>query len=675
MCGIVGIVGTDGRQRGDPAEIRRMCDMIVHRGPDDEGIFVRGRVALGMRRLSIIDLSTGHQPIHNEDGTIWIVFNGEIYNFRDLRLLLTGRGHNFHTNTDTEVIVHLYEEFGEDCVQRLRGMFAFAIWDGKRQRLFLARDRFGKKPLHYALCSGRLLFASEIKSLLAVAPELSDVDAQSLLSYFSFGYIPDPQTAFSRIRKLPPGSTLRFANGELKIRSYWDLPRFGTFEPRNEEECLDELEDRLGEAVRMRLISEVPLGALLSGGVDSSTVVALMSKFSSAPVKTFTIGFNEEDFNEAEHARLVARRFQTDHHEEVVDPNFVETLQALTHHLEEPFADASVVPTYYVCGLARKHVTVALAGDGGDELFAGYNRYQINLRRRRQFGIVPEWAGRFYRKHLFPNLPGGTYGRRFLYTISLPESDRYLDEISFLSTDGRERSLFSRDFRAFADQLPSTFELFRNYLTTAPAEDSLSQLQYLDIKTYMPGDILTKVDRMSMANSLEVRAPILDHVFAEWVTQLSPRWKQRAGHQKYVLKKLAERLGVPRDVIYRPKRGFGIPLARWFRKDLRQNLLGVLLEPKCLQRGYFDPDAVKSLVDEHLRGRRDRSRDLWILLVFELWHRNFLRQRQGSTNTGNQSIWVRTPGQPRPEDSGEVAIAAADREINDSAKDSFRSIP
>ena len=634
MCGIVGIVGTDRTQRIDPAEIRRMCDMIVHRGPDDEGVFVRESVALGMRRLSIIDLCSGHQPIHNEDGTIWIVFNGEIYNFCTLRSELIERGHSFYTKADTEVIVHLYEEMGEDCVHKLRGMFTFAIWDQKKRHLFLARDRFGKKPLHYALCAGRLLFASEIKSLLAVAPELGDVDARSVLSYFSFGYIPDPQTSFSRIRKLPPASTLRFADGEIRIRSYWDLPRFGTLEPRTEEECLDELEHRLGEAVRMRLISEVPLGALLSGGVDSSIVVALMSKFSSAPVKTFTIGFDEEDFNEADHARAVAQRFQTDHHEEVVNPNFAETLQMLTHHLEEPFADASVVPTYYVSRMARKHVTVALAGDGGDELFAGYDRYQINLRRRRQFGVVPEWAGRVYRQHIFPSLPGGTYGRRFLYTISLPESDRYLDEISFLSTDGRERSLFSREYLAFANQFPSTFEPFRNYLRTAPAEDSVSQLQYLDIKTYLAGDILTKVDRMSMAASLEVRAPILDHVFAEWVTQLSPKWKLRAGHQKYVLKKLAERLGVPRDVIYRPKRGFGLPLVRWFRKELRQSLLSVLLEPKSLQRGYFDPDAVRRLVDEHLRGRRDRSSDLWILLVFELWHRNFLGHRQGLSNTG-----------------------------------------
>src|SRR5438309_1449624 len=315
MCGIAGIVAAERDRPAYSAEVHRMCDMIIHRGPDDEGMFVQGHVGLGMRRLRIIDLSTGHQPIHNEDQTIWIVFNGEIYNFQELRPELESRGHRFYTNTDTEAIVHLYEEFGDDCVQKLRGMFAFAIWDQNRQRLFMARDRFGKKPLHYAVSNGRLLFGSEIKSMLAVAPELSDVNPQGLLSYFSFGYVPDPQTAFLRIQKLPPGYTLEFSRGQIKTRQYWDLPRFGTWEPRSEEECLEELERRLGEAVRIRLISDVPLGALLSGGVDSSIIVALMARTSAKPVKTFSIGFRAEQFNESEYARLVAERFGTEHHE------------------------------------------------------------------------------------------------------------------------------------------------------------------------------------------------------------------------------------------------------------------------------------------------------------------------------------------------------------------------
>ena len=659
MCGIAGIVGAERDCRVEESEVRRMCNTIVHRGPDDEGVWVNGHVGLGMRRLSIIDLSSGHQPIHNEDQTIWIVFNGEIYNFLELRPELEKRGHRFYTNTDTEVIVHLYEEYGDDCVKKLRGMFALAIWDKERQRLLLARDRFGKKPLLYAFHKGRLLFGSEIKELLAVAPDLGDVNLQGLLSYFSFGYIPDPQTAFSRIRKLPPGHTLEFAAGHMKTSSYWDLPRFGSRQVRSEEECLEELEHRLGEAVRIRLISDVPLGALLSGGVDSSTVVALMSKYSSGPVKTFTIGFGRKEFSEADHARLVAERFKTEHHELIVEPNFVETLEELTHQLEEPFADASMVPTYYVSRLARKHVTVALAGDGGDELFAGYDRYQLNLRRRQQFGFMPSWAGRIYRKHLFPSLPARTYGRRFLYTMSLPESDRYLDEMSFLRTDGRERSLFSRDFLAFADQSPSALVSFRNYLKAAPAEDSLSQLQYLDIKTYMTGDILTKVDRMSMATSLEVRAPLLDHVFAEWVTGLPPEWKLRAGQQKYILKKLAERLGVPRSVIYRPKRGFGIPLVHWFRKELKQNFLGLLSEPRTLQRGYFDAGAVRQLINEHLSGRRDRSSDLWILLVFELWHRNFLENHPQHLDAADRAIRLQAFDGSVTNSPSEAAISAS----------------
>ena len=620
-----------------------MCAKIVHRGPDDEGVYVQGNVGLGMRRLSIIDISSGHQPIHNEDQTVWIVFNGEIYNFPDLRAELENLGHQFYTGTDTEAIVHLYEEFGEECVQRLRGMFAFAIWDGKRQRLFLARDRFGKKPLHYALSQGRFLFGSEIKSLLSAAPELSEVNPESLLSFLTFGYIPDPQSAFKQIQKLAPGHTLSFADGQIEIHKYWDLPQFGTLPPLSEEELLDELERRLGEAVRIRLISDVPLGALLSGGVDSSIVVALMSKFSSGPVKTFTIGFPQKEFDETSYARLVARNFGTDHHELIVEPNLLDTLEKLTHFLEEPFADASIVPTYHVSCLARQHVTVALGGDGGDEIFAGYDRYSINLNRRR-FGMIPGWAGEFYRNHIFPRLPSGTYARRFLYTMSLPEDDRYLDEVSYLAPDGRARSLFSQDFLALADRCLSPFDTFRNHLKAAPASDPLSRLQYLDVKTYLPGDILTKVDRMSMATSLEVRAPLLDHIFAEWSTQIAPSWKLRNGQKKYLLKKLAERVGVPRSAIYRPKQGFGIPLIHWLRRELKQDLIGLLLEPKTLQRGYFEVAAVKQLIHEHLSGRRDRSADLWILIVFELWHRNFLA---GCSTGGMEYMQARHIGDGR----------------------------
>ena len=361
----------------DAADVHRMCQSIVHRGPDDEGIYARGPVGLGMRRLSIIDLSGGHQPIHNEDKTIWLVYNGEIYNFHELRRGLVERGHTFYTHSDTEVIIHLYEEMGADCVKKLRGMFGLALYDERKQSLLLARDRLGKKPMHYALQNGRLLFGSEIKTILAVAPELASVDPEGLLQYFYFGYIPDPYTAFKPIHKLPPGHLLEYANGKISVRQYWDVPEYGTHPAMTEEECLEELEKRLEEAVRIRLISDVPLGALLSGGVDSSIIVALMARVSSGPVKTFSIGFQAEAFNEAEYARLVAEKFGTDHHELILDPNLEETLSFLTTMLEEPFGDSSMLPTYYVSRMAREHVTVALSGDGGDELFAGYDRYLV----------------------------------------------------------------------------------------------------------------------------------------------------------------------------------------------------------------------------------------------------------------------------------------------------------
>jgi len=636
MCGIAGIIGADPTDRIDPAEIHEMCQTIVHRGPDDEGIYTHGHVGLGMRRLSIIDLSTGHQPIHNEDKTIWIVFNGEIYNFPELRAGLERRGHRFYTNSDTEVIVHLYEDSGSDCVKQLRGMFAFALWDEPQQRLLAARDRFGKKPLHYALSNGRFLFGSEIKALLTATPELNDINARALLSYFYFGYIPDPQTAFTSIRKLPPGHLLEFIDGQMRTRKYWDLPAYGVHDPESEEECLEDLEPRMAEAVRMRMISDVPLGALLSGGVDSSVVVALMSRASSAPIKTFSIGFRDQDFNEASHAKLVAETFGTEHHEFVVEPDFGSVLEKLTHHMEEPFADASMVPTYYVCEMARRHVTVALAGDGGDELFAGYDRYQVE-RRRSWFEFIPSWAGRLYRNSLFSRLPSGLYGRRLLFNLTLPYADRYVDNLSILPAEKRERPVFSDEFLRSADNFASPSQFYRDCLTGAPAHDRLSRLQHLDVKTYLPADILTKVDRMSMANSLEVRTPFLDHVLAEWITSLSPRWKFRNREPKYILKKLAERIGVPRSVLYRPKQGFAVPLVHWLKRDLKDNLLDLLLEPTTLQRGYFNPQGLRQLIQEHLRGRRDRSAELWTLLVFELWQRNFLTSHTNSTTHPSQS--------------------------------------
>ena len=625
MCGIAGIVGSTADMAVEPDMIRRMCQAIIHRGPDDEGIYVRDHVGLGMRRLSIIDLVGGRQPIANEDQTIWIVFNGEIYNFPELRPELEARGHRFRTHSDTEVIVHLYEDLGSACVQKLRGMFAFALYDGQRKSLLLARDRLGKKPLHYSLEKGRLYFGSEIKALLAAAPALRDLNREALLKYFYFGYIPDPETAFAHIHKLPPGHLLEFAQGQVKIRPYWSLPAYGTHEPASEEECLEELERRLAEAVRIRLISDVPLGALLSGGVDSSIVVGLMARAHSGPVRTFSIGFSKQDFNEADSARKVARRFGTDHHELIVEPDMRGAINFLTHHMEEPFGDSSMLPTYFVCKMARQHVTVALAGDGGDELFAGYTRYTA-VHARRLLGRLPNWAGRWYRENVHPRLPLGLYGRNYLYNASLNDGERYLDYISYLAVLGRDQFLLSPEFLSSARHEASPLESYRNILAEAQASDPVSAWMYLDSRTYLPGDILTKVDRMSMATSLEVRAPILDHLFAEWVVGLPLHWKLRRGVTKYIFKKLGERIGVPKEVLYRPKRGFALPLVHWMRQEMKEELPRLLLEKRTLERGYFDPKAVRHLLDEHFRGRRENSGKIWLLLIFELWHRHFLEE-------------------------------------------------
>jgi asparagine synthase (glutamine-hydrolysing) len=623
MCGIAGIVTWEnGREIASPS-IHQMCETIVHRGPDDEGIYVKGGVGLGMRRLSIIDVAGGHQPVHNEDKTVWIIFNGEIYNFPDLRRELQNRGHQFYTNTDTEVIVHLYEDFGSSCVKKLRGMFAFAIYDERNQSVLLARDRLGIKPLQYAWHDGQLLFGSEIKAILAVAPELAQLNAAALRDFFCFGYIPDPNTAFTNIRKLPPGHLIEFSaeHPEPRIGQYWNLPSFGTLTPSSEEECLQEMEERLAEAVRIRLIADVPLGALLSGGTDSSIVVALMARASSKPVKTFAIGFKDAGFNESSYAKLVSEKFRTDHHELIVEPNVEATLTSLTSSLEEPFGDSSMLPTYFVSCLARQHVTVALSGDGGDELFAGYDRYAVHVKNRR-FDAMPQRVGRHYREQVHPRLPLAMRGRRFLYNASLPWDDRYLDSISFVSGVEHYSHLLSSDFRGSGRN--DSWNSFRSYLQEAPAQDNLSRILYLDTKTYLAGDILTKVDRMSMACSLEVRVPILDHIFVEWVTGLPISLKWHGDQRKYIFKKLAERLGIPASVLHRPKQGFAIPLVHWMRNELRQDIVQLLLEPRTLQRGYFNRQGIESLVDEHFRGRRDHSATLWLLLIFELWHRNFL---------------------------------------------------
>ncbi len=622
MCGIAGIVNTAFGRRIESATIQRMCRAILHRGPDDEGIFVKDGAGFGMRRLSIIDLAGGHQPVFNEDRSVCVVFNGEIYNFPQLRSELQSRGHRLTTHTDTEVIVHLYEEMGRDCVHQLRGMFAFALYDERRRKVLLARDRMGQKPLHYAFDGKRLLFGSEIKSILAVAPELAQVDRQALRQYLLFGYIPDPATSFVAIKKLPPGHLLELEDGKLSVSQYWDLPQYGTHSPASEEECLEQLEHRLAEAVKMRLIADVPLGAFLSGGADSSTIVALMARFSSRPVKTFSIGFRQKDFDETPYARLVAQKFATEHHELILEPDVVSSVDTLTHSLEEPFGDASALPTYFVSRLARQHVTVALSGDAGDEIFAGYDRYRVCLQDR-SFGWLPASTRRFYREYLYRLVPRSVPGRSLSYSLSLPWPERYLEDISLRPVQ-RQIEFLSNDFILPASGESDPYGLFRSYIENAPARDPLSRLLYLDSKTYLPADILTKVDRMSMLTSLEARSPMVDHIFLEWATGLTSEWKMRGNEQKYILRKLAERLGVPREVLYRPKRGFALPLVHWTRHELKGLIQTVLLEPRTLQRGYLNPAGIRQLLDEHFRGRRNHAGRIWRLLMLELWHRNYL---------------------------------------------------
>ena len=625
MCGIAGIVRIDHQAPIDAVDLHKMCSVIVYRGPDDEGIFTEGGVGLGMRRLSIIDVAGGHQPIHNEDKTVWAVFNGEIYNFQELRTELEHLGHTFYTNSDTEVIVHAYEHFGSDCVQRLRGMFAFALYDFAKRKLLLARDRFGKKPLHYALKDGALYFGSEIKSVLEVARDLATLDNSALGQFFYYGYVPDPFTAFRAIRKLPPAHYLEFKNNSLGLKRYWDLPQFCTT-ALPENQSLGLLESTLESAVRVRLTSEVPLGAILSGGVDSSTVVAMMARLNNAPVKTFTIRFPHADFDEADHARCVAKHFGTDHHELSVDAHLWETLQKLTAILDEPFSDSSIIPMFHVARMARKYVTVALSGDGGDELFAGYDSYLVQ-HKRRHLDILPSWIAPVYHRHVYPNLPARLKGRKLAYNFVLNAADRFVDSMAVTHSHEDESSILSSEFLQSISGCERATEIARKYYDQAPATDPISRMQYTDVKLYLTGDILTKVDRMSMANSLEIRSPLLDHVLAEQVVRLPLNLKVRNRTRKYLLRRLASKLGVPDSALNRPKQGFSLPLAQWLRSELYSDITALLLENRTLDRGYFRKASIERLLREHHRGVKDHSTGLWQLLAFELWHRNFLERR------------------------------------------------
>jgi len=624
MCGIAGFAETS--TASDPygpeparALIHRMCDVIRHRGPDDEGVWVGEGVALGMRRLSIIDLSTGHQPIHNEDRTVWIVFNGEIYNFRELRRELEAAGHAFYTSTDTEVIVHAYEEWGRAAIARLRGMFGLAIFDTRSNTLLVARDRIGIKPMYYARTNGRLYFGSELKSLLE-APDLPrDLDPDALDHYLSFLYTPRDGSIFKSVKKLPPGHTLTWCDGTLSIERYWQVPAAETY-CGTEADAIRDLREVLAGAVRSHLVSDVPLGAFLSGGVDSSLVVGLMAETSGARVKTFSIGFDEPAFDELEHARTVAQHFGTDHHELVVKPDAVGILDRLVWHFDEPFADSSAIPTWYVSEMARRHVTVVLSGDGGDELFGGYDRY-VPSPRVAAFDRYSPRALRRVAAMAAAGLPHGARGKNFLRHVGRDAHGRYLDAIRFFGSDEKP-ALLSYDLQRRLDGADPETRLARHFERFAHLPWP-SQMMRFDAETYLPEDVLTKVDRMSMAHSIESRVPLLDNEVIQFASGLPASLKIKNGRRKHVLKEVAATL-LPRDIIDRRKQGFGVPLGTWFRGNLRELFADTLLSPASLQRGYFQPHFVRRIVDEHLAGKRDHTLRLWQLVVFERWHQQYV---------------------------------------------------
>ena len=626
MCGIVGLVNLDGRA-ADADLLGRMNEAIHHRGPDEDGTYLSGPVGLAMRRLAIIDLAGGQQPIANEERTAWIVFNGEIYNFRELKADLERRGHHFRTDCDTEAIVHAYEEYGADCPKHLRGMFAFAIWDERRQELFLARDRVGKKPLLYAKTPGSFVFGSEFSALLLHPAVSRDVDRGALDDYLSFMYVPAPLTAYRDIRKLEPGHTLTLRrDGELKIERYWE-PDFSKKLKVTEEEAGERALELLREAVRVRLMSEVPLGAFLSGGVDSSAVVALMAEASSTPVKTFSIGFEEQDFSELHHARRFAERVGADHHEFVVRPDALEVLPTLVEHYGEPYADSSAIPTYYVARETRKHVTVALNGDGGDECFAGYERYAA-MRLSEGYRRLPRVLREQVIRRAAEMLPisetrpsKARRARRFLRAASLPPVERYLNWVSIIQQDTKDE-LYTDEFRREVGGQDATAWL-RPWFTRANGAGVVDAALLADTMTYLPNDLLVKVDIASMANSLEARSPFLDHHVIEFAASLPENPKLRGLTTKYILKKTLARL-LPSENLTRGKMGFGVPIGHWFRGPMQGFLRENLLSERAGKRGLFRPEAVRRMVELHTRGERDYTHHLWTLLMLELWFQRFI---------------------------------------------------
>lgn len=629
MCGITGIFDIFDNRLIDRNILDRMNESQHHRGPDEGGLHIEPGVGLGHRRLSIIDLMTGRQPLYNEDRSIVVVFNGEIYNYRELLPELRILGHIFRTKSDTEVIVHAWESWGEKCVDRFRGMFAFALWDANKETLFLARDRLGVKPLFYAVQpDGMFIFGSELKSLVAYGSLRNEIDPFAIEEYFALGYIPEPRTIYAGTRKLPPATTLTVKRGVPvpEPRQYWDV-RFTLDNRISDADAEAEFIERLRESVRLRMISDVPFGAFLSGGVDSSAVVATMTQISNELVNTCSIAFSDPEYDESDYARQVAERYQTLHFFERVESEDFDLIDELVRLYDEPYADSSALPTYRLCQLARKHVTVALSGDGADESFGGYRRYRMHIGeervrstlpfslRRPMFGLLgrmypkADWAPRVFRaKTTFQALAKGSV-------------EAYFHSVSILRDDMRSR-LFSSSLKAKLGGY-NAVEVFQRHGACADTDDALALVQYIDLHTYLVGDINTKIDRTSMAHSLEVREPLMDHPLVEWIASLPSHLKVRRGESKFLLKKSMEQY-LPHDLMYRPKMGFSVPLASWFRGPLRDRVREALLGDQMLETGFFNADYLHKLVDQHQSGIRDYSAPIWTLLMFE----GFLRKRK-----------------------------------------------
>ena len=623
MCGISGIVDLAGKRPIDEALLKDINDTMVHRGPDGDGLFVEPGVGFGHRRLSIIDLEGGKQPLFNEDYTVVVTYNGEIYNFREIEIELKAKGHVFRTRCDTEVIVHAWEEWGVNCVDRFNGMFAFAIWDKNAETLFLARDRLGIKPLHYTLLDdGQLIFASELKAIKQHPAVTCEIDPQAVEEYFAFAYVPDPKTIYKGIHKLEAGCRLLIKRGrpEINVDRYWDVPLDQAAVSQTMEDAAEQVRQGLFEAVDRRLLAEVPLGAFLSGGIDSSAVVAMMSKSDIDVVRTCSIGFKEKRYDESEFADMVAEAKQTVHHKEVVESGDYSLIDKLIGVYDEPYADSSAIPTYRVCELARRQVTVALSGDGGDENYIGYRRYRLfaaedRVRQNLPSGIRKNIFGPLGR--YYPKLdwaPRFVRGKTTFQSLARNASDGYRHAVNTSQDDIRDL-LFNAKFRCSLNGHHAS-SVFDRYLDGKEFDDNLRMAQYLDFKTYLPGDILTKVDRASMAHSLEVRVPFLDYQFVEATAAIPTELKLAGAEGKAVLKKALEP-NLPHEVLYRTKMGFAVPLDIWFRDSLKERMAQAVAGERMKDSGYFNPAALDRVVRDHHSGARDYSATLWSLLMFE----------------------------------------------------------